>query len=79
MAQSRTHRMTNTEFVTQIMEFAKSGPLMQAFIIEALSYYSKMVAEMPVEKIGGGAFMNPHAWKACGEELHREIEARYAS
>lgn len=31
-------RETNTEFVTRLMEYAKTGPLMQAVIITSLQY-----------------------------------------
>lgn len=69
------HRETNTEFITRLMEYAKSGPLMQAVIITGLQYYAQKVAAQPASKFDS-AFLNGQAWVDCAVELKRELEER---
>lgn len=35
-------RQTNVEFITDLMDFSRSGALMQAFVIEAIGKYSEL-------------------------------------
>ena len=44
-----TVRTTNTEFMTELMEFSKHGALMQSFIIQAIENFSKNVAKIDPE------------------------------
>jgi hypothetical protein len=72
-------RETNVEFVTRVMEFAKSGPMMQAFVIEAMAKYSGAIVEAGRESLRekmGGSFIHPDAWFDCAEELSNEIKNR---
>ena len=69
------HRETNTEFVTRLMEYAKTGPLMQAVIITGLQYYASQVVAQPASKFDS-AFLNGQAWVDCAAELKRELEER---
>lgn len=68
-------RETNTEFVTRLMEYAKTGPLMQAVIITGLQYYASQVVAQPASKFDS-AFLNGQAWVDCAAELKRELEER---
>jgi len=74
---------TNTEFVFHMMEFSKSGPMMQLFIMDAIMKASNNVAEMPIEELrrqfefsGAANFINPDAWHAAATELDNEIKKR---
>ena len=69
------NRETNTEFVTRLMEYAKTGPLMQAVIITGLQYYASQVVAQPASKFDS-AFLNGQAWVNCAVELKRELEER---
>ena len=69
------NRETNTEFVTRLMEYAKTGPLMQAVIITGLQYYASHVVAQPASKFDS-AFLNEQAWVDCAAELKRELEER---
>ena len=62
--------MTNTEFISRLMDFSKSGPLMQLFIIEAVRKHSERVvnnADKVREQMEGG-FVSPDAWIAAAQE-----------
>ncbi len=65
---------TNVEFMTDLMEYSDSGALMQAFVIEALYYYSKVMLDNPLPEKG---FINPEAWTRCATEAIEAINGRY--
>jgi hypothetical protein len=71
-------RETNVEFLTRVMEFAKSGPLMQGFIMDALLKGAERVTsnEAEVLKLLKDSFVSGPAWIACARELRDEINAR---
>jgi hypothetical protein len=69
-------KTTNVEFIIHLMEFAKTGPLMQAFVFEALSSYADDVIE--AELVGWEkGFVNAQAWKACAKEVKKALDERY--
>lgn len=63
---------SNTEFVTRVMEFARTGPLMQVFVIQALDQYSKAVSAADPASCDTG-LVSGAAWVACAKELQTEI------
>jgi hypothetical protein len=65
-------RKTNVEFVTEIMEHAASGPLMQAFVIEALAKYARACVEASAESLDT-PMLNGFAWKRCAIELDAKL------
>lgn len=69
---------TNTELVTDLMEFSKCGGLMQAFVIEALIKYSQLtLAAAPWDPNNVISHMlSQDAWKACAAEALKTIEER---
>lgn len=71
---------TNIEFVTELMNYG--NPLKQAFIMEAIANYAKEFATDfdadKAEASGKWNFVSPHAWKACGVEIHKACEERFA-
>jgi|GEM_PF-1833197 len=68
---------TNTEFLVHIIEWARTGPLMQAFVINALVEYSKEVAAAPLESLDANGMVNPVAWQACAVELRDALRNRH--
>lgn len=57
--------MTNTQLITKLMEHNKTGPLMQAFVIEAISHYAEHAKANPLPENG---FISPRAWTMCATE-----------
>ena len=63
---------TNADFVARLMEFPRSGPLMQVFIVEALRRYAEQCEGASVETMHLGPISGAH-WKRCAIELRDEI------
>lgn len=67
-------RETNTKFVVRLMDQASTGPLMQAFVIEALRDYSARV--MAAEPRADNGFVSWTAWHACAAETDQALTDR---
>lgn len=72
---ARPRFKTNVEFVADLMNFARSGPLMQAFIIEAMARYAAECLEHPADTFDS-PLLSGKAWLACAAELDAAIKAR---
>ena len=69
-------RETNTKFIVRIMEQSSTGPLMQAFVIEALRNYAAdiLATETPPDAETG--FISWAAWRACAAEADQALADR---
>lgn len=67
--------MTNEQVISKLMNFSKTGPMMQAFIMEGLRTYAEQVKAADLSHMEGG-FINPEVWKNCAIEYLQEIEKR---
>ena len=71
----QTKPKTNIQLVRNIMEYSAAGALKQAFVIEALYYYSQKIlkdkATWPQ-----GSFVSQEAWQTCAEEVLASITGR---
>lgn len=72
-------RLDNVEFVTEMMEHSKFGPLAQAFVIEAISRYAEQVAASKPENYGQTSFFSPESWIGVGKEIAEKMDARIKS
>jgi hypothetical protein len=65
---------TNAKFVVRLMEQSSTGPLMQAFVFEALRDYSARIlaAEPPADT----GFISWTAWHACAAETDQALTSR---
>lgn len=71
-------RRSNEAMVLDLMRVSPYGSLGQAFIIEAIRYYSDAVAASePEDK--PGAIINPLAWKGIAEDVKARLAANYES
>lgn len=73
--------MTNVEFLTDVMEFSKAGPLMQVFILDALAKWADIVAETPIEELREQFKSMPFgpsadAWQRTANELKQRLAER---
>jgi hypothetical protein len=66
-------RTTNTEFIKELMEFSPSGPMMQAFVLEAINNYAVQVQTMPPWNNG---FISHEVWKSCADEVLETLKDR---
>lgn len=71
-------RMTNIEFVTDLMEYSKYGAMAQLFVIEALRQYSATVANASPEQFEEwNGLVNPQVWQDVAREIAQKIENRH--
>lgn len=63
---------TNIDRIKHIMEFSKHGPLMQLFVIDALTKFSSHIInnESNVIKQMEDSFISGEAWVSCAKELN---------
>lgn len=66
-------RQTNIEFMSNLMDFARSGALMQAFVLEGLRIYAQEIMEADPEDLGN-ALISGHSWQLCAKEYLEKIE-----
>lgn len=63
---------TNTERLTRFMEYSKTGPLMQGFIMSAILEKAQAVKEQmdaKPELFDADWIVSPKAWYACAAEI----------
>lgn len=69
---------TNEEFILDLINYSKHGALAQVFVIEAIRFYSKMVAEStPSEDKDKLSFISPQAWHDVGEDVYNQWKNKY--
>jgi hypothetical protein len=68
-------RPTNVEFITELMEFSDSGPMMQAYVLEALRLYSDSVVQNQ-DQIPENGFVSRRVWVGCAEEVLKRLGER---
>lgn len=68
-------RTTNVEFMVELMEFSDNGPIIQAYVLEALRLYSDSVVQNQ-EQIPEGGFISRKLWVSCAEEVLAKLEER---
>ena len=69
-------RETNTKFIVRIMDQASTGPLMQAFVLEAMRIYAAdiLATETPPDAETG--IISWAAWQACAAEVDQALADR---
>jgi hypothetical protein len=69
-------KISNEEFVDELMRFSCYGPLMQVFVIEALRSYSEQVsASVPADN--PRALINPMTWHQIGKDVQKALKENY--
>jgi hypothetical protein len=73
---------TNDEAVAHLMNFAKSGPIVQLFIMDALGKMADRVAALTDEEaeqqLGCNGFINPIAWRNGAREVKQTLADHFA-
>lgn len=68
-------RKTNSEFISDLMDFSDHGALMHCFVIEALRVYSEITLAAP--KWEGEPMFSQVAWKGCAKEFMDQHKEQY--
>lgn len=76
---------SNTEIITDIMEFSAAGPMSQMFIIEAIRKYGEQIIDdqdkindlTSTSYIGPNGFIDGEAWVHTAKTVLNEISEGY--
>ena len=66
---------SNVEFVAELMQYSAHGPLIQAFVMHALSYYAQRVAAMSPQELET-SMVSGYAWHGCALEIRDKLAKR---
>lgn len=69
---------TNEEIVLNIMSFSKHGALAQAFVIDALTKWSAIIAKEDPAKFDS-PMMNGNAWVGVAKEISDKLAEKYGA
>jgi hypothetical protein len=69
-------RETNTKFIVRLMDYSSTGPLMQAFVLEALHDYSAKILATDTPTDPDASFISWAAWYACADEVQQAMANR---
>ena len=64
---------TNVEKIQELMTRSPAGPLMQAFILEAVRRYSEDIINEGIPEDNPRALISPQAWYTCAEVAYLEL------
>lgn len=64
---------TNVEKIQELMTRSPAGPLMQAFILEAVRRYAEDIINEGVPEDNPRALISPKAWYVCAEVAQLEL------
>lgn len=71
----KKHR-TNIDFIRDGMNYSDFGALAQVFLLQALTEYSKTVANASVEELDS-PMISGKAWQGVAKEWQRKLEEFY--
>jgi len=64
---------SNVEKIQELMTRSPAGPLMQAFILEAVRRYSEDIINEGIPEDNPRALISPKAWYVCAEVAQLEL------
>jgi hypothetical protein len=64
---------TNVEKIQELMTQSPAGPLMQAFILEAVRRYAEDILREGEPEDNPRALVSPQAWYVCAEVAYLEL------
>lgn len=67
-------RKDNVQKINHLMVLNPGGPLVQAFIVEAVRQYADDVLAAGEPEDNARAWINPRAWYACADSIARELQ-----
>ena len=67
------NKATNTEMLTEIMEYSRQGALMQVFILNGLDVWSRGVIAR-IDEMTDDSMITKAAWLACAVELKAALD-----
>lgn len=72
-------RSSNQEFLADLMNFSRFGPLAEVFIMEAVRLQAKEVAAQDPAKADQNTMLSPHLWVNVARDISARFEERTTS
>ncbi|MXN30139.1 MULTISPECIES: hypothetical protein [Delftia] len=72
-------QLTNVEFITELMEFSRYGPMVQAFVVHCLHTTAREIAEHPDPEKFGSALFDGQLWQDIAKDVLRQMDERYGA
>lgn len=69
-------RKSNEEVIVELMNYSKSGALIQAFVLEGLRRYSQQVVNAQPGALANG-LISEDAWRACAQETLNALDDHF--
>lgn len=75
---TRTRPMDNAEFLAELMNHAKTGPILQMVLIAAIDNHTRKIVNTPLEALQKalGPMICAESWRAAALEIQDALEAR---
>ncbi|MFG0678808.1 hypothetical protein [Delftia sp. WSY_7] len=74
----RQHQ-TNVEFLTELMEYSRFGPMVQAFVIHCIETKAREIAEFPNPELFDSDFMSGQFWQDIAKDVVRQMDEKYGA
>jgi hypothetical protein len=68
-------RLSNVEFVTELMTYSRRGALVQLFVMAALETYADAVLATDESRLAVNQLISASAWKDIAAEFKEKFEA----
>lgn len=73
----RKYTNKNLEMIRKLMEHSNAGPVMQAFILQALISHAEKMLKATDEQLGGDrGLVSPTVWRTCAGEVQKAMDER---
>jgi len=73
----KNHKLSNEEFLEELMSNCTAGLLTQVFVIEAIRYYAEKVSSTPEPENDSNAFISPKMWHKIATEISTKLKDNY--
>lgn len=72
-----SRRMTNTEFITNLMEHCPYGIMSQIIVIQATQQFAEQIAQTPLEELDEHPLISGEAFKRGAEWVLEQYKQQY--
>lgn len=72
-------RLTNQEFLADLITFSRFGPMAEVFVMEAVRLHAQAVAAQDPDKADQNSMVSPHLWVNVARDITARFEQRTAS
>lgn len=77
MSDTQADRLSNVEFVTELMQFSRFGALAQAFVIDAISQHANAIAATDNPEAFTTGLFDGQVWVDCAKDIKKKMDENY--